>query len=255
MRLLFIGDVVAEIGCEYIRKVLPDFKRENNIDIVIANGENSANGNGITPFSAEHLFTSGVDIITTGNHVYKQNKIYDMLDHTISILRPANYPLQNPGIGYTILDMRSYRLAVVNLVGNAFMKETASNAFDCIDEMLQKIDTKLIFVDFHAETTSEKRSMGFYLDGRVSAVIGTHTHVQTADEQILENGTAYMTDVGMTGPVNSVLGVKPEITIKKFKTGMPSRFIIASGEVVMNACIIDIDEKTGKATNIKRIAY
>lgn len=254
MRLLFIGDVVAEIGCEYIRKILPEFKRENNIDVVIANGENSANGNGITPFSAEHLFASGVDIITTGNHVYKQNKIYEVLNHTISILRPANYPEQNPGIGYTVLDMRNCRLAVVNLAGNVYMNETAANPFYCVDEILKKLDTKVIFVDFHAEATSEKRSMGFYLDGRVSAVIGTHTHVQTADEQILENGTAYMTDVGMTGPVQSVLGVKPEITIRKFKTGMPSRFLIASGETVMNACIIDIDERTGKAVNIKRIS-
>ena len=253
MKLLFLGDIVGEPGCAILRKKLPAIKKSNSIDICIANGENSAKGNGITPQSAESLFVSGVDIITTGNHAFKRREAYDLLDSSLSIVRPENYSSECPGTGVVYLDMTSYTLCVINLSGSAYTEAVVSNPFDCIDDVLEDVDCKNIFVDFHAETTSEKRSMGFYLDGRVSAVIGTHTHVQTADEEILPGGTAYLTDAGMCGPINSVLGVKPELTIKKFRTGMPVKFENPDGECKIEGCIIEINEKTGKAVGIERV--
>ena len=253
VNILFIGDVVGECGCDFLMKRLPRYKKEQNIDFCIINGENSAKGNGITPFSAEQLFTAGADIITTGNHIYRRQEIYDLLDSSDYILRPENYYPDNPGSGIAVIDKPGYSICVINLAGNAFCDVPADNAFTVADLCLEEIDTKVIIVDFHAEATSEKRSMGFYLDGRVSAVIGTHTHVQTADEEILPDGTAYMTDAGMTGPVNSVLGVKPELTIKKFKTGMPVRFENPDEKAKLEGCIIKVDTASGKAKSIERI--
>ena len=253
MRLLFLGDVVGQGGCEFLMKKLPHYKRENGVDVCIANGENSAQGNGITPFSCKMLYDSGVDFITTGNHSFKRPEIVDYFDKESAIIRPYNFPKGAPGKGVGIIDKGRYRIAVINLMGTVYL-EALNNPFTEIDEALKEIDgCKTVIVDFHAEATAEKRALGFYLDGRVTAVLGTHTHVQTADEQILPKGTAYITDVGMTGPTESVLGIEPELAIKKMKSHLPVRFSNAEGQHSINACLIDIDEKTGKATSIKRV--
>ncbi|MBR2957434.1 MAG: TIGR00282 family metallophosphoesterase [Clostridia bacterium] len=252
MNILAIGDVVSSIGCEYLRKKLPSLKKMYGVDFCIVNGENSAAGNGITPQSADFLFDSGADLITTGNHVFRRREIYDRLDADRNIIRPANYYAGNPGKGWAVADMGSVKIGVINLAGNAFME--GSNPFTAADEVLKKLDEcRIILCDFHAEATGEKRALGFYLDGRVSAVFGTHTHVQTADEQILPNGTGYITDLGMVGTVNSVLGVSPEAIITKLKTGMPTRFDNNEGECMLNACLFEIDKQSGKTTAVQRI--
>ncbi len=253
MRLLFIGDVVGIGGCEFLMKALPGYKKENGVDVCIANGENSAQGNGVTPVSCKMLYDSGVDFITLGNHSFKRPEIMEYLDKEPTIIRPYNFPGGAPGRGIGIIDKGKYRIAVINLMGTVYM-EALNNPFYEIDEALKEIDDcKTVIVDFHAEATAEKRSMGYYLDGRVTALLGTHTHIQTADAQLLPKGTAYITDVGMTGPRDSVLGIEPELAIKKMKSHLPVRFVNAKGRCVMNGCLIDIDEKTGKATYIKRV--
>ncbi len=252
MNILAIGDVVSTVGCEYLRKRLPALKRLHAVDFCIVNGENSAAGNGITPQSADFLFESGADLITTGNHVYKRREMYDRLDTDRNIIRPANYYRGNPGKGFAVADMGSVKIGVFNLAGNAFMD--GANPFIAADEILKELsDCRIVLCDFHAEATGEKRALGFYLDGRVSAVFGTHTHVQTADEQILPNGTGYITDLGMVGTVDSVLGVTPEAIITKLKTGMPTRFDNNSGECMLNACLFEIDKQSGKTTAVERI--
>lgn len=252
MNVLAIGDVVSTVGCEYLRKKLPSLKKTYGVDFCIVNGENSAAGNGITPQSADYLFDSGVDLITTGNHVFRRREIYDRLDTDRNIIRPANYYAGNPGRGFAVADMGSVKIGVINLAGNAFME--GANPFTAADEVLKKLDDcRIVLCDFHAEATGEKRALGFYLDGRVSAVFGTHTHVQTADEQILPNGTGYITDLGMVGTVNSVLGVSPEAIITKLKTGMPTRFDNNEGECMLNACLFEIDKQSGKTTAVQRI--
>lgn len=254
MRLLFLGDVVGIGGCNFLMKKLPDFKRRNNIDVCVANGENSAKGNGVTPTSCGMMFDSGVDMITLGNHTYRRPEIMEYLDGDVSVVRPFNYPEGAPGCGVGIIDKGRYRIAVINMLGTVY-SEPLGNPFSAMDNALMRVDgCKTIIVDFHAEATAEKRAMGFYLDGRVTAVIGTHTHVQTADEQLLPKGTAYITDAGMTGPVQSVLGIEPELTIRKFKSNLPVRFENAGGEYSMDGCIVEIDEKTGKAISIERVS-
>lgn len=253
MNILAIGDVVSAAGCEYLQKILPTCKRLKGIDLCIANGENSAVGNGITPFSAQQLFDAGVDVITTGNHVYRRREFYDMLDERDDIIRPANFHKSSPGKGFTVVDMGFVKIGIINLSGMAYM-DRCDNPFGVADEILLEIaDCKIKLVDFHSEASAEKRAMGFYLDGRVSAVFGTHTHVMTADAQILPNGTAYISDLGMTGVKQSVLGVKKEISIEWLKTGMPTRFDPAEGECMMNACIFEIDNKTGKAVSVEPV--
>lgn len=253
MNVLCIGDVTGKQGCDYLRKRLPGVKKLKNIDLCIVNGENSAAGNGITPDSADSLMSCGADVITTGNHVFRRKEIYDYLDDNASyIIRPANYYPGNPGKGMCKCDLGYAKIAVINLSGKAFMD--AGNPFVKADELLKEAeDCRIIICDFHAEATGEKKAMGLYLDGRISAFFGTHTHVQTADEQILPNGTGYITDLGMTGPIDSVLGVKSEIIIERLKTGMPQRFDTADGECMLNGCIFEIDEQTGKTINVERI--
>ena len=253
MRLLFLGDVVGAGGCEFLLRKLPEFKRKNNTDVCIANGENSAKGNGVTPKSCEMMLDSGVDMITLGNHTYKRFEIMDYLDGNVPVIRPFNYPEGAPGNGVGIIDKGRYRVAVINMLGTVF-SEPLGNPFAEMDKALKETDgCKTVIVDFHAEATAEKRAMGFYLDGKVTAVFGTHTHVQTADEQLLPKGTAYITDSGMTGPVQSVLGIEPELTIRKFKTNLPVRFENAVGEYCMDGVIVEIDEKSGKANSIERV--
>ena len=254
MNILAIGDVVAARGCEFLRKALPNLKKNKGIDLCIANAENSAQGNGVTPESARFLLDSGVDLLTGGNHSFRRREVYEFLDESRSILRPANYHAGNPGQGFTVIDMGRTRAAVVNLSGVCYL-ENAENPFLCIDKILAELaGIPIILVDFHAEATSEKRAMGFYLDGRISALFGTHTHVQTADAQILPQGTGYISDLGMTGSVQSVLGVAPELSIRWLKTGMPTRFEAAEGgKDMLNGCIFSVDEKSGKCIGVERV--
>ncbi len=254
MRLLCIGDVVSSSGCRYLSKKLPRLRSEYAVDMVVCNGENSADGNGITPDSANALLDHGVDVITTGNHSFRRRESYDFYESCTQLVRPANYPLgTTPGRGYTIFDMLRYRVCVVNLMGTMYLEPLAS-PFECFDRIMEEISgCAVVVVDFHAEATAEKRAFGFYTDGRASVVVGTHTHVQTSDECILPKGTGYITDLGMTGPVDSVLGVKKELAIAKFKERMPVRFETADGECKMGCCLFEIDEKTGKTTDVKRL--
>ena len=257
MRLLAVGDVCGRLGCEEIRNRLPLLKREKNIDAVIINGENSAEGNGITPYSADLLLACGADVITGGNHSFRRKEIFDYLDCNEYLLRPDNLDDYDFGKGYCIADFGSFCMAVINLSGCIYLEKlNASNPFMRADELISRAKAdgaKVIVVDFHAEATSEKRALGLYLDGRASAFFGTHTHVQTADEQILPHGTGYITDLGMTGPKQSVLGVKSEIIINRLKNNDLSKFEAADGECMLNACIFDIDTKTGKTIGIERI--
>lgn len=258
MKVFAVGDVCAPDGCEYALKIIPQIKREEKIDIIIINGENSAAGNGITPQSAEMLFAAGANVITGGNHTLRRKEIFDTLEENPFVLRPHNLKEVDTGSGYCLLDMGRYTVAIINLSGQIYLERTnAENPFKCADELLEKAaqdGAKYIFVDFHAEATSEKRAMGVYLDGKVSAVFGTHTHVQTADAQILPNGTGYITDLGMTGVKDSILGVKSEIIINRLKNNDMSRFEQASGECMLNGCIFDIDEDTGLARAVKLIS-
>ena len=253
MKVLFLGDVVGRSGCQFAAKHLKSLKKMYGVDACIINGENSAEGNGITPDRAKMLFDAGADVITTGNHVLKRKEIYPVLDREDGIIRPANYHESAPGCGVYILDQLRWQLCVINLQGQAGMEPCSVSPFQKIDELLKEIKVKNIFVDFHAEMTSEKKAMGFYLDGRVSAVVGTHTHVQTADERILPNSTAYITDVGMCGGKNSVLGVKKDIILHRFLTNLPVRFEYEHEDMELNAVLITIDQSTGKAQAIERI--
>lgn len=253
MRILAIGDVVGNIGCRFLRQRLPALKKLKGVDLVIANGENSADGNGVTPISADFLFSSGVDVITTGNHSFSRREIYPYYDDAPYILRPANFPEKTtPGNGTLIYDMGRVQVCVINLMGCVFL-ENLKDPYETIDEILKKNTAKITILDFHAEATAEKLAMGYYLDGRISAMFGTHTHVQTADECIFENGMGYITDVGMTGPIKSVLGVKPELAIKKQREKLPVRFETADGDCKMDCILFQIDEKSGKTINIERI--
>lgn len=257
MRLLAIGDVCGFSACEYLKTVLPKIKSEKQIDAVIINGENSADGNGITLKSAEMLFSVGADVITGGNHSLRRSEIYNLLDENPYILRPHNLPEAKYGSGYTVIDFGKFQMAVINLSGTIYLDRVgAENPFLCADKLLEKAkndNARIVVVDFHAEATSEKKAMGYYLDGKVSAVFGTHTHIQTADEQILENGTGYITDLGMTGPKDSVLGVKTEIIVNRLRNGDQSKFYFAEGQCQLNGCIFDIDINSGKCLNIERI--
>ncbi|MBQ5329835.1 MAG: TIGR00282 family metallophosphoesterase [Oscillospiraceae bacterium] len=251
MKLLFIGDIVGSTGCAFAEKAVRKLKQSEKIDIVAVNGENSAEGNGINSSSYAEL-SRFADVITTGNHAFRRREFYDCYDQYDRLLRPANYAEGVAGKGIVTLDMGSYSFTIVNLMGTAFM-QPLENPFHCMERLLKTIPTRNILVDIHAEATSEKKAMGFFLDGKVSAVIGTHTHVQTADEAILPNKTAYITDVGMCGASLSVLGVKPEQAIHKQMYNIPVTFETAGGDMEMGAVMIEINEKTGRAVSIRRI--
>lgn len=251
INVLFIGDIVGSNGCDFAEKTVGKLKAQKKLDLVIANGENSADGNGITKASMEHIFRFA-DVITTGNHCFRRKEFTEYYDIKENLLRPANYPDGVVGKGVVTVDMGRYSFAVINLMGTAFM-EALNNPYECIDRLLGDIDTKNILVDLHAEATSEKKAMGFYLSGKVSAVIGTHTHVQTADEAILDGHTAYITDAGMCGAELSVLGVKKELAIEKQRTKCPVRFTESDEAPFFNGVLMQIDEKCGKALGIERL--
>ena len=233
-----------------MKEILPDLCGEHNIDLVVGNGENAAGGVGLTPGTADELFDSGIDVITSGNHIWAYNELIPYLDSELAILRPLNYPPMNPGRGYLLKN----NVLIVNLVGRVFMGHVDC-PFRAMDQLLVEFEHKSIpiIVDFHAEATSEKVAMGRYLDGRVSAVLGTHTHVGTADARILPGGTAYVTDIGMVGPTDSVIGDDPDSVIKRFLTQIPSRLSVGKGTVSFDAILVEVDEKTGKAAGIQRI--
>ena len=257
MKLLFIGDIVGEPGREAVKTLLPKLREQHALDFVIGNGENSAGGSGITPKIAEELFSAGVDVITTGDHLWDQKEVLELLTNEKRFLRPLNYPADVPGRGSGVFEISNSKLkiAVLNVQGRTFMPPL-ENPFTLALEEVKKmrVQTKIIFVDFHAEATSEKIACTRMLDGQVSAVIGTHTHVQTADEQIFPGGTAYLTDAGFTGPHESVLGREIEPVVKKFLTGMPQRFEVARNNVLLHGAVIEIDEANGKATKIQRVS-
>jgi metallophosphoesterase (TIGR00282 family) len=255
LNLLFIGDIVGRPGRRAVKTALPELINTYKPDAIIANGENAAGGLGLTQDTAEELFDLGISVLTTGNHVWQKKDLYRFLEDNTRILRPANYPPGAPGKGATVINLSNgIRLGVVNLIGRVFM-----SPLDCpfrvadaiVTELSEKCD--LIVVDFHAEATSEKIAMGWFLDGRVACIVGTHTHVQTADERILPEGTGYMSDLGMTGPVNSVLGVRTDIIIDRFLTGLPRQFQIASGPTELCGAVVTVDYGTGKTKAIQRI--
>lgn len=250
-----VGDVVSRNGCEFLNRRLPALKRFYGVDVTVVNGENSAEGNGITPISADMIFSAGADVITGGNHSFRRREVYDMLDENDFLLRPENLPPSAPGKGVCVLDMGRTQVAVVNMIGSYTLSgDCPFRAADGVLKELSSRGIKNIFVDFHAEATGEKRALSFYLDGRVTAVMGTHTHVPTADCEIMKNGTAYVTDVGMTGPKNSCLGVNPECVIRSLKDKLPTRFEAAEDQPPrLDAVLVEFDEKTGRALKIERI--
>jgi metallophosphoesterase (TIGR00282 family) len=259
VKILFIGDIFGRPGRNIVREKLKGLVREHSIDLVLANGENAAAGFGITPSLAEDLFELGIDVMTTGNHIWDKREILDYFKsadgpHSPArrLLRPANYAPDLPGHGFYEGAKNNVPYAVINLQGRVFMASN-DDPFRKTDELLKQIKAKIVFVDIHAEATSEKIALGWYLDGRVSAVIGTHTHVPTADERVLPGGTAYLTDVGMTGPYDGVIGVSKEQIITRFLNNMPVRFEAATGDPRLCAVIVDADETSGKARSIKRI--
>jgi hypothetical protein len=281
VKLLFIGDIVGQPGRRAVAELLPKLREQHALDFVIANGENSAGGSGITPKIAEEIFSAGVDVITTGDHLWDQKEVMELLQNEKRFLRPLNYPPGTPGQGSAIFPIPLKRwgettgepsgrrevsaredarptnlsIAVLNAQGRTFMPPLENPFLLALDEVKRlREQTKIIFVDFHAEATSEKIAFARMLDGQVSAVVGTHTHVQTADEQIFPGGTAYLTDAGFTGPHESVLGREIEPVLKRFLTGMPQRFEVAKDHVQLHGCMIEIDDASGKAVKIQRVS-
>lgn len=255
MKVLCIGDIMGEPGRRVVARALPRLVAQRQVDVVIGNGENVAGGFGITPELAEELFDIGLSVITTGNHAWDKKEALEYFPRQSRLLRPANYPPGVPGNGSVVVETPGgERLGVLQLMGRAYMP-TIDCPFQVAKRELEKIklETAAIIVEMHAEATSEKMAMGHYLDGDVTAVVGTHTHVQTADEQILPKGTAYITDIGMSGPLHSVIGVRKELAIEKFLTGMPRRFEVASGPSVFCALLIELDGRLGKAIDMERI--
>jgi len=250
LKILVMGDVIGKPGREAVKETLPRLRDEYGITLAIANGENAAGGIGLTPGTAQELFDSGIDVITTGNHVWAHHEVIPYLDSAAAVIRPLNYPPMTPGRGYWIKD----NIMVVNIIGRTFVGD-----FDCpfraMDKLLGELDRKpaVIIVDFHAEATSEKVAMGRYLDGRVSAVLGTHTHIGTIDACILPKGTAYVTEIGMVGPINSVIGVEVSAVIDRFLTQIPKRFSVAKGQVSFDAIVVEATDNSGKAIDIKRV--
>jgi metallophosphoesterase (TIGR00282 family) len=257
LKILFIGDIIGSPGRSAVANILPKLKEKYQVNLTIANGENLAGGLGITPETANEIISYGVDVITTGNHVWDKKEILDYISMDNRILRPANYPEGAPGNGFMFHRLRlpqDVTVAILNMSGCVFM-QNLDNPFHVADSIIPTLrgTTKNIIVDFHAEATSEKIAMARYLDGQVSAVIGTHTHVQTADETIFPNGTAYITDAGMTGPKESIIGTRIDQIINKFRTQMPVKFEVPKGDVIVCAVLIEIDPDTGKSISIKRL--
>ena len=254
MKILAVGDLVGESGVRKLKELLPKIKKEEKIDFVITNGENSAGGMGITEKNFKEILEAGTNVITMGNHTWGKKDIFKIIDNP-QLLRPANYPKGVVGKGIGIYEYKGKRIAVMNLIGRVDINILSENPFiiakEMVDEIKENVD--IIIIDFHAEATAEKIAMARYLDGKITVLFGTHTHVQTADEQILPEGTAYITDIGMTGPKNSVIGMDIQASIKRFETTLPEKYKLAEGECIFNGVIFEIDDETNKTTQIKRI--
>lgn len=256
MKLLFIGDVMGEPGLRAVRVHVASLRQQYGIELVVANAENIAGGNGITPDTAEALFTGGVDVLTNGNHAWDKKEALDYIRTEPRLLRPHNYPDTTPGSGWCVVTTRNgHKVGVLNLLGTAYMQPVLDSPFACAERTLgqKPADVKMVLVDMHAETTSEKAAMGWFLDGRVSAVLGTHTHVPTADERILPKGTGFLTDAGMTGCYDSVIGLEVERSLQRFVQRIPAPFRVAEGEGTLCAALLDIDEQTGRCRHIERV--
>jgi metallophosphoesterase (TIGR00282 family) len=254
MRILFIGDIVGKAGRKAIHEALAKVIVDQRIDFTIANGENAAGGMGVTPPIAIEILDEGVDVLTSGNHIWAKKEIIPFLDEESRILRPANYPAQVPGRGKGVFQLSNgEKVGVLNLEGRVFMKhlDCPFRSAEKEVEILKK-QTDIIVVDFHAEATSEKVAMGWFLNGKVSAILGTHTHIQTCDEKVLDGGTAYITDVGMTGPLDSVIGIRKEVALERLLTQIPWKFDVATGDIELQGVVVEIDQKTGKSGNIQR---
>ena len=254
MKILAVGDIVGESGVKKLKEELPRIKKEENIDFVITNGENSAGGMGINERNFNDILEAGTNVVTMGNHTWAKKDIFKFIDHP-QILRPANYPKGVVGKGLGIYECKNKKIAVMNFMGRVDINILTENPFllakDMVNDLQGKVDIRVI--DFHAEATAEKIAMARYLDGKITCIFGTHTHVQTADEQILPEGTAYITDIGMTGPKDSVIGMNAEASIKRFETTLPEKYKLAEGECILNAVIFEINDNNNKVTNVKRI--
>lgn len=254
MKVLAVGDIVGEAGVRKLKGILPDLKKSDEIDFVVTNGENAAGGMGLLERNFKDLLEAGTDVVTMGNHTWGKKDIFKFIDHS-QLLRPANYPKGVVGKGLGIYECKGKKIAVMNLMGRVDLNILTENPFimakEMIDELQGKVD--MIFIDFHAEATAEKIAMGRFLDGKITALWGTHTHVQTADEQILPNGTAYITDLGMTGPKDSVIGMDISASLKRFETTLPEKYKLAEGECILSAVEFEIDDETNKVTEVKRI--
>lgn len=254
MKVLAVGDLVGACGVREMQRRVKEIREKEHIDFVIVNGENAAEGMGITKKNFDDMLSANVDVVTMGNHTWGKRDIFNFIDHP-KLLRPANYPKEVVGKGYSIYECKNKKIAVINLIGRVDINVLSDNPFVLGNEIVEKVRNQvdMIFVDFHAEATAEKIAMGHYLDGKVTAVFGTHTHVQTADDQILPKGTAYITDLGMTGPKHSVIGMDVNASIKRFETTLPERYRIAGGDCIFNAVIFDVDDITNKVKDIKKI--
>jgi hypothetical protein len=255
MKILFIGDIVGRTGRRAIRELLPQIIESEGLDFVIANGENAAGGFGLTKGVMDELLSYGVDLLTTGNHTWDNREIFEFIDDTDKVIRPYNYPEEVPGVGFQTIKKGDITLGVVNLLGRVYIGNYLC-PFRTLDKVVEELKDQVdaIVVDFHAEATAEKEALGWYADGKVAVLVGTHTHVQTADERILPQGTAYITDLGLTGGINSILGMNIDEPLERFLTQMPNRFKVAKGDAKLSGLIVEIDDKAAKAIEVKRIS-
>jgi len=254
IKILFIGDIVGRPGRNAVKHFLPLLKSKENIDFTIANGENLASGSGLTYEKYLEMMDAGIDYMTSGNHIWDNRDIINYLkEDKVKVLRPENYPFGAPGNGHVVLKIKDSEIVLANFLGRVFIPDLVEDPFKEALNIADNYKDKIIIIDFHAEATSEKAALAHYLDGKIGALLGTHTHVQTADEKILPGGTAFISDVGMCGPIDSILGVEKGLVIKRFLTGLPERFKVASGDCLFNACLLEIDETTKKVVSIKRI--
>ncbi len=254
MNILAVGDIVGSIGIAELKKKLPRIRQKYNIDFCIVNGENAAEGMGLTQANFNDILLSGADCVTMGNHTWGKKEIFKFIDHP-KIIRPNNYPEGVCGKGYNIYNCKGKKIAIINSMGRAEINIMLDNPFSVTENIINKIknEVDIIMLDFHAEATAEKKAMGYFLDGKITAMFGTHTHVQTSDEQILEQGTGYITDIGMTGPKNSIIGMEKEVALKRFLTGLPEKYRIATGDAIFNSVLFKIDDKNNKVQEIERI--
>ena len=253
MKILAIGDLVGENGTQKLIENLKNIQEAENIDITVVNAENAAGGSGLSTALYTKLARQNIDVLTMGNHTWGKKDIFSIMNDSEILIRPANYSREVPGVGYRAFEKNGKKILVVNLIGRVGMSEQSNSPFECIDDILKTVEHDVVIIDFHAEATAEKRAMAYYVDGRVNVLFGTHTHVQTADEEIFENGLGFITDLGMTGPKNSVIGMNVDASLKRFTTSIPERYKLAEGECKLNSVVFELDDKTLKCKKIYRV--